>query len=267
MVNYEAYRYLVDVSCKLNHNNKKENDKYFVWCKDCNEINLWTYWQGKDSKDVKIMVVGQDWGNPGLLKNEQTMANIKNNGSYFYNSSINSENVYPTDRNLSSLFEHLGYKDIISNKYDDLFFTNFYLKYRTDKIKETGYMSRTNMMRDKDNFKELVADINPKIIICLGKLTYECVVEALDPTKKIRIKNISEYCDLIEEGKNITEIGDIGIFGMVHCGATGVNINRKKGSKADKDKRGIELMIDDWEKVSNYIREKSIELDTNPKIL
>ncbi len=35
----------------------------FVWCKGlCNEINLWTYWQGAGVDNPEVIIVGQDLG-------------------------------------------------------------------------------------------------------------------------------------------------------------------------------------------------------------
>ena len=47
------------------------------WCDDCEEINLWTYWQGRGNLDAKIMLVGQDWGSPWDKGSESCMAKIK----------------------------------------------------------------------------------------------------------------------------------------------------------------------------------------------
>ena len=30
------------------------------WCKECKEINLWAYWQGRGHLDADIMLVGQE---------------------------------------------------------------------------------------------------------------------------------------------------------------------------------------------------------------
>lgn len=261
MVNREAYEKLVKDVYKNQHNSIGEKAELFNWFDPCQEINLWTYWQGKDSKDVKIMVVGQDWGNPYHSKNKQTIDNIVEGRNYFYGQ---SGKMYPTDISLSILFEIIGYKDIINNRYDDLFFTNFYLKYRADGCKETGGMSRKNMMRDAMNFVDLIAAIQPKVIICLGKLTYECVIDALKPDGKCRIGKISDYCNLIDNGNNFTDIADVRVFGMVHCGASGINVNRKKGLKTDKSKTGLELMLQDWQAVKSYLESKNVSLNLDP---
>ena len=44
------------------------------WCKECKEINLWAYWQGRGHLDADIMLVGQDWGCPKT--SVETMKNV-----------------------------------------------------------------------------------------------------------------------------------------------------------------------------------------------
>ena len=135
MIDYNAYQELVKKV--IQQYQTRQDDKY-CWCSDCEEINLWTYWQGKDCKDVKIMLVGQDWGNPQLPKNAQTIKNIRAGKNYFYNQADLGKLKYRTDKSLCTLFDSIGYRDIITNRYDDLFFTNFFLRYR--KGRETGKM-------------------------------------------------------------------------------------------------------------------------------
>ena len=97
------------------------------WCEDCEEINLWTYWQGRGNLDAKIMLVGQDWGCPWDPNYQPTMDQIRKaneNCAYDY---LNN-NPSPTDANLARLFGELGYD--ITKPCSDLFFTNFVLGYR-----------------------------------------------------------------------------------------------------------------------------------------
>ena len=46
------------------------------WCKECKEINLWAYWQGRGHLDADIMLVGQDWGCPWDTPSVATMKNV-----------------------------------------------------------------------------------------------------------------------------------------------------------------------------------------------
>ena len=53
------------------------NDHELKWCEDCKEINLWTYWQGRNHMDAQIMLVGQDWGCPWDKPAMAVMENVK----------------------------------------------------------------------------------------------------------------------------------------------------------------------------------------------
>ncbi|MBR6150213.1 MAG: hypothetical protein IKQ25_02935 [Lachnospiraceae bacterium] len=184
-----------------------------------NQINLWTYWQGYQLKDidenhVDVLLVGQDWGNPGLDKNADAMERIKKiqagEKAVGYDVKLS-----PTDRNLAEMFKAFGEKIDISkdNPGMRLFFTNYSLGYRTGR--ETGGMTKGLMKEDKEFFDELVLAIQPKIIICLGKLTYEMVSGQI--TK--------DFCKRLQEGKPFKAPfplkRDIMVYGVAHCGSRG----------------------------------------------
>ncbi len=186
---------------------------------DGNQINLWTYWQGYqlydiDEKHVDILLVGQDWGNPELKKNADAMERIKKIQAG-EKAARYDEKLSPTDKNLVELFKAFGEKiDILR---DDpgmrLFFTNYSLGYRTGR--ETGGMTKELMEEDKEFFDELVLAIQPKIIICLGKLTYEMVSG----------QKVNDFCKRLSEGKPF-EVPfplkrDVMVYGVAHCGARG----------------------------------------------
>ena len=93
----------------------------FYWFNDCEEINLWTYWQGRGNLDAQIMLVGQDWGCPWDPNYQPTIEQVRKanqNDEYDY---LNN-NPSPTDANLIELFKELDY--IITRPCPDLFFTN-----------------------------------------------------------------------------------------------------------------------------------------------
>ena len=75
------------------------------WCKECKEINLWAYWQGRGHLDADIMLVGQDWGCPKT--SVETMKNVcdMNCGKVV---SYMRRNDSITDRNLIQLFRTCG---------------------------------------------------------------------------------------------------------------------------------------------------------------
>lgn len=179
------------------------------------QINLWSYWQGYQIKNiddgVDIMLVGQDWGSP--KNNPDIIAKIeriqRGEDVLYY-----PENPSPTDKNLSELFKKTFNIDIKGNNPEKrVFFTNYCLGYR--KGNESGGMTKTLMKKDEELFDELVMAIKPKIIICLGKMTYEMV-------SKTRVKN---FVKTLNEGNSLVAKYPlderIKVFGVPHCGALG----------------------------------------------
>lgn len=71
------------------------------------------------------------------------------------------------------LFKCLGCDIEKADSGQRLLFTNYSLGYR--KGSEQGGMTKTLLQEDESFFDDLVIALNPKIIICLGKITYEAV--------------------------------------------------------------------------------------------
>lgn len=212
---------------------------YLEWCEACEEINLWTYWQGRGNYDPKYLLVGQDWGcadddnGKRFIENIQAMKRSED-VSYI------GDKISWTDRNLVALFEHLGYPDIGSVRYEDLFFTNLCLGYRSEGI--SGNLKKNWLRQDYPFFRRLVQILEPQTIICLGRDTFVGVLEALC-LKKPKIKR---YNDFIESGSNPVRAqingAEVRIFGFAHCGVMGtLNRNNKQGTDLEKQKQ-------DWER-------------------
>ena len=215
------------------------------WCDDCKEINLWTYWQGRGNLDAKIMLVGQDWGCPWDESSQNTMRQIAlaNCGEEYH---YLESNPSVTDNRLIRLFQEIGYEDI-SQPNPELFFTNFILGYR-NKGTSSGYKSEW-AKHNKGYFKELTNIIEPKVILCLGRSTFEGVLSAFDQKLDTPIR---DYNDFIESECNpvpvVLENGDVAhIFALAHCGAMGtLNRNRKKNADLDNQ-------LNDWRKIREYL--------------
>lgn len=214
------------------------------WCDDCEEINLWTYWQGRGHLDAKIMLVGQDWGCPWDQSSQSTMKQISlANQGQTYDYLNNNPSV--TDNRLIRLFQEIGYD--ITQECADLFFTNFVLGYR-NKGTSGGYQNSW-MLHDKDYFRELVNIMEPKVILCLGRSTFEGVLSAFDLTASFRIR---DYNAFIESSRNPVPVTLPGgetayLFALAHCGAMGtLNRNRKKNASLD-------AQIEDWRKIISYL--------------
>lgn len=216
----------------------------------CQEINLWTYWQGRgyadNTPEIDYLLVGQDWGNPDLDKNHGCMQRIKRiNAGEADVSYIDEDesNQYATDLNMAVLFRELGFgktqgESIINKQYPNLFFTNFCLGYRRGDQNETGKMTKQLMKADEKYFVEFVEILRPKHILCLGKLTFECVYDSLSGMKAADLDYFRDDYNAFLEEQNGFEVarGDLSvkIFPLAHCGAVGT-MNRNK----IRDHKGI----------------------------
>ncbi|MBQ6893064.1 MAG: hypothetical protein IJN48_02560 [Clostridia bacterium] len=212
-----------------------------IWCHECEEINLWAYWQG--SLNAKILLVGQDWGSPYDKTAANVMSNIramKSGADVSYMQGNDSK----TNNNLKILFSVLDYD--IEKKEEDLFFTNFVLGYRNH-----GFSGgRLNDWEETSAhfFYELVDIVEPEIIICLGKFTFLGVLYAFGQKKKI-----SNYNRFIESDENPINVElknkkTISVYAVAHCGIMGtMNRNgRKSSDNLDKQK-------EDWRRICKKI--------------
>jgi hypothetical protein len=191
------------------------------------------------------MLVGQDWGCPWNESAKHTMEQISlANKGEDYRYLENNPSI--TDKRLIQLFQEIGYEDI-NTPYPDLFFTNFILGYRHKGI--SGNYQQTWADRDKSYFRELANIIAPKVILCLGRSTFEGVLSAFDVTLPSRIK---DYNSFIEGPMNPVAVplenGNTAcIFALAHCGAMGtLNRNGKKSTDLGKQ-------LEDWRRIIPYL--------------
>lgn len=214
----------------------------------CNEINLYTYWQGfgyaERTPKIKYLLVAQDWGNFINATDEFKSLIAKMNAG---------ENLFPipgndpTNINLVKLFKILD-RDLLRLN-DDVFFTNFCLGYRLGN--ESGGMTKDLMMRDADLFRELCEILQPENILCLGRLVSECVCEALagDAFKKI-FKAAKSYTDFLDNAPQIIVPCSADkkilsrVYPLAHCGFYGTK------------KRPLDVQRQDWQKI---VDEKKID--------
>ena len=205
-----------------------------LWRKS-DQINLWSYWQGYQIKDIDkgidIMLVGQDWGNPDWDKAvAERIAKMQAGEQIAYCDG----KLSPTDRNLIELFEILDCDVRSANPGKRIIFTNYCLGYR--KGSQSRGMTRALMDMDKELFDDLVMAVHPKVIICLGKITYEAVTGQ-------RTKGFTKY---LKEGRPfVTEYPNsagIKVYGVAHCGSLG--IRNVKGM--DNAKKAWEVISRDF---------------------
>ncbi len=188
-----------------------------VWKKG-DQINLWTYWQGYQLNDVyekgvDVLLVGQDWGSPASNKDLCDRIGDIQNG---VNGATYIETSSPTDKRLALMFKAFGDDiDITSNDPGmRLFFTNYSLGYRRGS--ETGGMTKSIMCQDAELFDDLVIAIKPKIIICLGKITYEMVSGGVARDFSKVLKKGEPFITAYPKNPAIP------VYGVAHPGARGL---------------------------------------------
>lgn len=219
----------------------------------CNEINLYTYWQGfgyaKKTPKIKYLLVAQDWGNFIDAPDEFKSTVVKMNADEKIFPAVGTD---PTSVNLVKLFKILD-RDV-TKPCVDVFFTNFCLGYRFGK--ETGGMTKELMMRDADLFRELCEILEPENILCLGRITSECVYETLtgEPFKKVfgDSKNYNDFLD--NHPQIVIYYGAQGQFmsnfyPLAHCGFLGTQ-NRNRDYDLPEIKADILFkQRQDWQKI------------------
>lgn len=202
-----------------------------VWCEACqDEINLWTYWQGRGHLNPEFLVVGQDWGSPDSPVGRVCLHNIANHSPYL------EGNNFPSDQNLLILFrDALGIDISVPN--EKLFFTNLILGYRTGN--NTGPLKASHFAHDLSYFKSLVCLLRPKIVICLGQNTFTYALSAFGEKKSFP----KGYTAALEGHDNYVDIAGIRFYGMSHCGNYGC---KNRGGTVTK---GLALQIEDWKQI------------------
>ena len=245
---YDELCLKVKVDYKSRNQYLQSEGTYLRWCDECKEINLWTYWQGRNCYTPKILLVGQDWGSPWDKNAESTVAQIRlanENLPYDY---LN-KNPSKTDANLIQLFSEIGYTDI-QHPHKDLFFTNFVLGYRNRGC--SGGYRKDWAEQDMAYFGELTEILAPKVILCLGRATFEAVLAALNIRSAVRIGNYNQFLTSDRNPVTISPNGTdtLHIFALAHCGALGtMNRNRGKGLLQD----ALEIQRNDWQRIIPYL--------------
>ena len=255
----EQYKALVDkvkTEYANNIDEHKDGKINLTGFDELREVNLYTYWQGlgyaNKTPDIKYLLVGQDWGNPHNEDRDflQRIHLISAGGVEQY---FDGEISFDTDKNIIELFSEIDdkYKNIASVRYDELFFTNFCLGYRT--ASSSGEMSKRMMLKDSDRFLELCCILEPEYILCLGKLTFVCVYETLARKKVTDLIGYTEnYNDYLDKEKSIAvDYYNVSsrIVPLAHCGAMGT-LNRNKGKEKQTDK--LYYQRKDWRKIRKW---------------
>lgn len=215
------------------------------WCDACQEINLWTYWQGRGNLNAPILLVGQDWGCLRAKDGEACIRKIHlAPDGPIPNYMTGNDN--PTDKNLVQLFQE-ALSIPIERPNSNVFFTNFVLGYRNEGT--SGGFKPDWIRHDQAFFRELAEIIEPQVILCLGRNTFEGVLTAFGKEKTVKIGAFNHFLEsddnpipvLLQNGKTAY------IFALAHCGAMGT-LNRNQG----KDMR-LTAQIQDWKRILPYL--------------
>jgi hypothetical protein len=252
MLNSEYIELVCQVREDYQKNHRKNSEIELGWCDKneddnlCQEINLWTYWQGwkyaeRNSK-IKILLLGQDWGNPYGAQDTGTIKNVclMNQGidvPYLHDCILESREA-ATDRNLIDFFAAIHYPDIDCIRYPDLFFTNFNLGYRT--TRGSGGMTEELMEADAVYVMRLINILKPEKILCLGELVTKATAKLLFGTVP-KYKDFNTFVD--DSGCIMTYHGACftsRVYPLFHPGYYGVNLNRTGG---------YDRHIKDWERI------------------
>ena len=213
---------------------------------DFDEVNPWTYWQGKGIRNPKIMVVGQEWGSinqlNGYVEDFKKIKAMSLDDKSVHCFDTNPITTFNSDVNMAKFFEQLGYPNVAGERYDDLFFTNLIPGFRKASKSTGGFKKSWITSQVKDDFKELLKILKPKVVLCLGRTIFEGVIEILG-LQKVTMNSWNQYLD--GEGKDAIEyiIGDkiVNILAMPHPGNYGTN------------NRGRVKAENDWERIGKYI--------------
>lgn len=193
---------------------------------DCPYVNRWNLWHG--NLDADIMLIGQDYGQ-------------KEDGKAIEVCSW-SDKRDPTNAKLKELFNDVLDIDLDAND-ASLFFTNMancYRKKRTSGGMHSGWLP----ICANKYMERLIRIIRPKIIIVLGRNTFEALhcMENL-PVKCLRDKSSDreDYAEMISHHYQII-LDDtvIEVFPVYHPGA-----NAKRN-------RPFDQQVEDWKRISEY---------------
>ena len=218
-------------------------DPRLSWCDACQEINLWTYWQGRGNLNAPILLVGQDWGCLRTKDGEACIRKIQlAPDGPIPNYMAGNDNS--TDKNLVRLFQET-LSISVETPASEVFFTNFVLGYRNEGT--SGGFKPDWIRHDQAFFRELAEIIEPQVILCLGRNTFEGVLTAF--SKQVQIGAFNHF---IESDQNpipiVLNSGKTAyVFALAHCGVMGT-LNRNQGKDTS-----LNTQIQDWKRIQPYL--------------
>lgn len=209
----------------LSNSEYLENDTHGLNT-DTPYINRWNLWQG--NLDADIMVIGQDYGQ----LDDGSNYDLWKSGTY----------TNFTDVSLKKLFDK-AFSINIDATDSPLFFTNMANCYR--KQKTTGEMHSGWLPICSNKYMaRLIKIIRPKIIIVLGRATFEalhCMEDLSVKCSDICITGKATYAEIIKHQYHILlDNFTIKVFPVYHPGANS-QINRN-----------FDEQLKDWKNIAEY---------------
>lgn len=233
----------------------KEDPFYLKWCEECQEINLWTYWQGRINIKADILLLGQDWASPWkngeLITYVANVLSSKDGSSKRYIEEIDKGSS-PTDKMLRELMLSLGREydpfEVDNNK---LFFSNLCLGYRDHGV--TGGLELTALKNDVVYTEKLISIVEPKLVICIGKDAFDAFVKK---TEIVVIGKDKSYYNRLASGENYAMYKGIPIFGQAHTGSYGIKNRAKYGPEKIlyTKENAKKLLLSDWSYMGKYLK-------------
>lgn len=183
---------------------------------DRDQLSLWNYWQGFNFEDVKIMVLGFDWGslNDKNQEMETCIRKIRALKKGQKETKYYSCRYKQTDHSLEWLFEKCFARNLRDKHYTDLYFSTLCLGYRSASNVE---VSDELVLSDvKDFMLEELRIIQPDVIFCLGPKVMQLFMDGM-----------GEVCENIDDQSGQAHLfpvdeQTIRVYTLPHCGVAGI---------------------------------------------
>ena len=218
-------------------------------CPFCNEVNLWSYWQGGiNNLDADILLVGQDWGNFDDKNYNEIIRSITASEDDSNSTTHYPYEKNPTDKNLCRLFDVLGDSfNIKEYNNPKVFFSNFVLCYRKNTRISGGFRQRW-ARNCSEYFLRLVSIIQPKVIICLGRSVFDAVIKALnlfeDDESQKNAKNTLAHIRDLKNGNGTATLILLDPFGQSNIVSDSVKVSEIPEEELHGLKTGFSVIED-----------------------
>lgn len=197
-----------------------------------NEIGAWSRWQGNLNAD--LMIVAQDWGSENSYKLQKGWDVYKSN-----NSAVTNMNIIELMKSIGLELE----KPEVHDQDQRYFFTNAALCMREGE-REQGNAKSSWFNNCAPLLKRQIKIVHPKVVVALGQVPFYSIMKAFNkpyPSNK--------FTNMVNSKKAFEIIPGTHLVPVFHCGAFGVNRNRKSMDPSDK----LMAHKEDWKIIREYL--------------